>query len=303
MITKYLSIATASRRRGNLPERLSLVATSTLIILILTGTIATAGEVFRWHDNSGQLHFGDLPPEDAVNPRHVELTLQQPVYAVEKVIDGDTIIVQHAGKIRLLGINTPEIAHRNRTAEALGDEAHHRLSQLLDGKKVYLEFDQQRRDKYHRLLAHVRLEDGTNINEKLLREGLARALFLQPNMKHLKQYYQMESMAQKANRGIWSLPEFQIIPGKKAALCLKRFCRLRGRVHRVEKKRSYTYLHLTGGLRVSIHNNQLEQFQTAGIDITALKGKTIVVRGWVGSRKGEPYIFIQHSLQIFLIRP
>ena len=69
------------------------------------------------------------------------------LYAVEKVLDGDTIIVKGSGKVRLLGINTPEIAHRKRAAEPLGDRAQQRLRQLRRGKKVYLEFDQQRRDR------------------------------------------------------------------------------------------------------------------------------------------------------------
>ncbi|MEN8169944.1 MAG: thermonuclease family protein [Pseudomonadota bacterium] len=271
------------------------------LLLALHFSSISADNYYRWQDNRGNPYFGDAAPENAVNPQLVELNLQQPLYVVQKIIDGDTIVVQHAGKVRLLGINTPEIAHRDRAEEPLGKEAHQRLKQLLAGNKVYLEFDQRRRDKYKRLLAHVRLEDGTNINEVLLREGLARALFLQPNMKHLKYYYQVESEAQEEKRGIWSLPEFKIIQSQKAEQCLKRFCRLQGKVKRVEIKRNYTYLILVGGVRVAVHNKNLEQFRTTGIDVKALKGISIVVRGWVGTRKGTPYLHLQHPLQINLM--
>jgi endonuclease YncB( thermonuclease family) len=273
------------------------------LLLLVCCSSASAENYYRWQDNRGSTYFGDVAPENAVNPQRVELNLQQPLYVVERVIDGDTIVVQHAGKVRLLGINTPEIAHRDRAEEPLGKEAHQRLKQLLDGNKVYLEFDQQRRDKYQRLLAHVRLEDDTNINELLLREGLARALFLQPNMKHLKRYYQVESKAQEKKRGLWARPEFQIRPANKAEECIKRFCRLRGTVRRVERKRQYTYLQLAGKLQVAIHNQQLPQFLQAGIDSGEMEGKTIIVRGWVGLRKGKPYLQLQHTLQIQSLPP
>jgi endonuclease YncB( thermonuclease family) len=269
------------------------------LLLTLCGSSSNAENYYRWQDNRGSPHFGDNPPRNAVNPQQVALTRQQPLYVVEKVIDGDTIVVQHSGKVRLLGINTPEIAHRSHAAEPLGNEAHQRLRQLLAGKRVYLEFDQQRRDKYQRLLAHLRLEGGTNINEILLREGLARALFLQPNMKYLERYYQIESEAQETNRGIWSRPEFQIIPSKKAEQCLKRFCRLRGKVEHVEKQRRYTYLDLSGGLRVGINNDNLGQFIAAGKDIEKLGEHTLIVHGWVGSRGGKPYLQLQHPLQLY----
>ena len=207
------------------------------LLLALHCPGSNAESYYRWQDAQGNIHFGDTHPENAITPQLTELALQQPLYTVDKVIDGDTIVVRHGGKVRLLGINTPEIAHRDRAAEPLGNKAYQRLKQLLTGKKVYLEFDQQRRDRFKRLLAHVTLEDGTNLNELLLREGLARALFLQPNMQHLQHYYRVEAKAQEEKRGIWALPEFQIRPANKAGECIKHFCRLRGTVRKVDKVR------------------------------------------------------------------
>jgi micrococcal nuclease len=217
------------------------------------------------------------------------------------VIDGDTIVVRHGGKVRLLGINAPEIAHRTSTADPLGDKAHQQLQQLLEGQRVYLEFDQRRRDPYNRLLAHVTLEDGTGVNALLLREGLARALFLQPNMRHLQHYYQVEAEAQAARRGIWSRPEFQIRSSDKARACLKRFCRLRGKVLTVERKRFYTTLQLSGKVQVTIRNEYLPQFLAAGVDINKMEGRTVIVRGWMGERDRQLTLQLQHPLQIHSI--
>jgi endonuclease YncB( thermonuclease family) len=253
---------------------------------------------YRWHDADGASHFGDSPPESALNPQQITTTLPPARYRMERVIDGDTIVVRGGGKVRLLGINAPEVAHRDRGAEPLGERAHQRLRELLQEKQVYLEFDQQRRDRYERLLAHVTLEDGTSVNELLLREGLARALFLQPNMRHLQRYFQAEAEARKARRGIWARPEFQVRPASRAKGCVNQFCLLRGAVQRVDRKRTYTYLQLPGKLRVAINNQYLPQFLAAGVDPDKLQGNTVIVRGWVGRRDGHYTLSLHHPQQI-----
>jgi endonuclease YncB( thermonuclease family) len=280
-------------------------STFVLCALLLGGGFVTAINAadtdegyYRWHDADGAHNFGDAPPESALNPQHITPSLPPPRYRVERVIDGDTIVVKDGGKVRLLGINAPEVAHRDRRAEPLGERAHRRLRELLQNKQVYLEFDQQRRDRYERLLAHVTLEDGTAVNELLLREGLARALFLQPNMHHLQRYFQAEAEARKARRGIWARPEFQVRPATRAKGCVNQFCLLRGVVQRVERKRTYTYLQLPGKLRVAIKNQYLPQFLAAGVDPHKLQGATITVRGWVGRRDGYYTLPLHHPQQI-----
>ncbi len=273
-----------------------------LFILLFSHAVLTQ-EVYRWQDEAGKTQYSDTPPSHLNSPQPLTLYSGRALYVVEKVVDGDTIIVKGGGRVRLLGINTPEIAHRQHAAEPLGDRAHQRLEQLLRDKKVYLEFDQQRRDRFKRLLAHVTLEDGSSINEQLLREGLARALFLQPNMSHLQDYYRIEAEAAENKRGIWSLPEFKIRSAAKANECIKRFCLLRGRIVKIEKKSRYTYLHFPGSLVVAIKHRYLKQFQTAGLNIQTLKGTTVMIRGWIGTRNDAPYLQLQHPLQIQITPP
>jgi len=99
-------------------------------------------------------------------------------YDVVKVVDGDTIDVSINGKterIRLIGINTPETVDPRKPVECFGKEASDKAKTLLGGMKVYLESDitQGELDKYSRLLRYVFLENGTNFNLLMIKEGYA----------------------------------------------------------------------------------------------------------------------------------
>lgn len=86
------------------------------------------------------------------------------------VIDGDTIDVRVGGQgtvsVRLLGINTPEVAGPYRTAQCFGNEASANAKRLLAGATVYLQDDPQQDDKdqYGRWLRYVWMSDGRLFN-------------------------------------------------------------------------------------------------------------------------------------------
>jgi micrococcal nuclease len=92
------------------------------------------------------------------------------------VIDGDTIIVSGVGKVRLIGVDTPELAHDERPAEPGAYEARQYVIDRAKDKEVRLEYDWERRDKYGRVLAYVYLPDGELLNEELLTLGLAKPM-------------------------------------------------------------------------------------------------------------------------------
>jgi micrococcal nuclease len=98
---------------------------------------------------------------------------------VLKVIDGDTLEVEFdlgfkisfIDKIRLLGINTPEIYGKNKD---LGIKSKNRTSELVPiGSNIIIRTHKDQREKYGRYLAHVVLPDGRILNDILLSEGLA----------------------------------------------------------------------------------------------------------------------------------
>ncbi len=128
---------------------------------------------------------------------------------VERVIDGDTIVVAVAGgheTVRLIGIDTPESVARDRPDECFGAEASHRLAELLPpGTPVRLTRDVEPRDMYDRLLAYVfRGADGLFVNAAQVAEGYAEAKDYPPNVTYRDDFEAAEATARRAGRGLWA---------------------------------------------------------------------------------------------------
>ena len=121
---------------------------------------------------------------------------------VRAVFDGDTIDVVSVGHVRLLGIDAPEIGRGFDTAAPFGPEARERLAGLVLRRYVRLEYEGPHEDLYSRRLAYVILEDGTDVNEILVREGLARISARLPLMR-LDELRRAEAEAQSYRRGMW----------------------------------------------------------------------------------------------------
>ncbi|WP_439490861.1 thermonuclease family protein [Algoriphagus sp.] len=115
-------------------------------------------------------------------------------YKIHKFVDGDTFWVKMGSgkneKIRLIGVDTPEVRWEGLTEERPGGkEASEYVKNLLKGKKVLLEYDVQKYDRYGRTLAYVYLEDSTFLNAHLLEMGLARLATFPPNVRYVEEYY------------------------------------------------------------------------------------------------------------------
>jgi micrococcal nuclease len=134
---------------------------------------------------------------------------------VERIVDGDTIDVLIDGdpeRVRLTGIDTPEITHRpsgdrpGNDAECFADEAHAYTASLLPiGTPVRLERDVVGRDDYGRLLAYVhRADDGVFVNYEIVRQGYARPLTIAPNVAHGELMVQAARDAERDDAGLWS---------------------------------------------------------------------------------------------------
>jgi micrococcal nuclease len=129
-------------------------------------------------------------------------------WRVTRVISGQTIEAIDANdpdelvqRVRLLGISAPL-----REQAPWGDRARKRLEEIIKDQKVILEFDQQRKDNYDRILAYVWLDDRL-INAELVREGLVLADSWQPNQKHDELLARLQSEARLKGIGIWDPTE------------------------------------------------------------------------------------------------
>ena len=121
---------------------------------------------------------------------------------VRSVLDGDTIDVAGVGRVRLLGIDAPELAHGRGTAAPFAYEAREKLIALVLHRWVRLEADAERVDGYNRHLAYVVREDGLFVNAELVREGLARVAARTPLVR-LAELQRAEADAQRSRHGMW----------------------------------------------------------------------------------------------------
>ena len=112
---------------------------------------------------------------------------------LERVVDGDTIIVRDSDnnrlRVRLTGINAPESVLEDESKNTdEGRDASKFLKELLsDVKTVYLEYDEGRFDQYGRTLAYVWIDTGTTyimVNEVILATGHAKPVYIKPNLRY-----------------------------------------------------------------------------------------------------------------------
>jgi micrococcal nuclease len=132
-------------------------------------------------------------------------------------VDGDTAVLALGGRqerVRFIGVDTPESTTRH---EPYGEEASKYTKRVLEpGRKVYLEYDAELRDRYGRLLAYVWLEPPSDrsdaslrdkqFNARLLLHGYAQQMTIQPNSKYADFYTVYAREARQQNRGLWALP-------------------------------------------------------------------------------------------------
>ena len=128
----------------------------------------------------------------------------QGCFNVRWVDDGDTIVLMDGRRVRYIGINAPEIEHKNKKAEPGGYNAKNYNKNMVLSKKVRLEFDKEKHDQYGRLLAYVFLEDGTFINKSMIKQGHAYFLYRNPNKRYNKQLLKAQREAMTDRKGIWN---------------------------------------------------------------------------------------------------
>lgn len=124
-----------------------------------------------------------------------------------KVIDGDTIRVRMPDgseeRVRYIGIDAPEVAHSGSAGEYLGGEATAHNKELLTAGALRLETDVKERDDYGRLLAYVWAGE-VFVNERMVRDGYARARNYPPNLAWQDELWEAHDQAREAGIGIWS---------------------------------------------------------------------------------------------------
>ena len=128
----------------------------------------------------------------------------EPYVGVRYVHDGDTVVLATGETLRYLGIDAPEMGRKGEKDRFMALESRNLNAHLLRNARIRLEFDEERRDRYGRLLAYVFLDSGEMVNCLLIRKGLAFVLAAKPNMKYFSRLLDCQRQAMKERIGLWS---------------------------------------------------------------------------------------------------
>ncbi|MBM4397600.1 MAG: thermonuclease family protein [Deltaproteobacteria bacterium] len=171
-----------SRRRGR-----------ALLSLVVVAAVA-AGAVAGWR----ALDLRGERPSKPARPVSSSAGLAR----VERVVDGDTVVLAGGDRVRIAGINTPE------KGEELAAEASALARRLAEGRDAEVRAPVRRRDAYRRLLGDV-VVDGRSLREAMLEAGLAHVMLIPPyDPAEAARLLEVEAGARAARRGIWGTPRF-----------------------------------------------------------------------------------------------
>ncbi len=221
---------------------------------------------------------------------------------IKWVVDGDTVHLTDGRKVRLLGLNTPEIARKRKLAEPLAESARLRLLQLISPyQTIRLQQGHENKDRYQRTLANLYLPDGTNLSQILLREGLASLLIMPPNLRHSECFISAQTYAKTRRAGVWALDKYQasavdtLEPDSN-----KGFIVIQGKIMRIGESRDSIWLNFNHKVSLRIFKRDLDYFHT--FPINKLLGKAIEVQGWFHPYKDRLRMRIYHPSQIRILK-
>jgi micrococcal nuclease len=121
---------------------------------------------------------------------------------VTKHTDGDTLWLSGIGKVRLIGVDTPEVYGG---VECYGREASAFVERLLPlGSRVSYRLGVDPRDRYGRALAYVYLDDDRMLNMVLVRRGFAQPMTIPPNVELADRFVTAARDARKRGVGLWA---------------------------------------------------------------------------------------------------
>ena len=200
--------------------------------------------------------------------------------SVGYVHDGDTVHLEDGRKIRLIGINTPELARDSKPAQAFSQAARKYLKKAIAAQdnRVALVYGEERHDRHNRTLAHLYSPDGDNFQAQLLPRGLAAAIAHPPNLANTECYAEQENTARCAGRGIWSDPEHAVLEAADLSAGNTGFHLVSGTVEHISESSRGTWLFVEQ-LMIGIRRDDLDEFDQA--ELLSLKGKRVTVRGWL----------------------
>ncbi|WP_169828860.1 thermonuclease family protein [Marinobacterium jannaschii] len=199
---------------------------------------------------------------------------------VSHVFDGDTVALKDGRRVRLIGINTPEVGRQGQPDQPYAVKARQRLQQLVR-QGVLLQYGYDRKDRYGRVLANLYRPDGRSVVEILLREGLGFMVAIPPNLRLHSCLLAAEQDARTAVRGVWDSRLAR--PVAAAALRRGGYQRVSGQVSGLSKGSKGWFLVLDGQLTIRL-SPELASSLSDKWRQRLSRGRKIVVSGWIIDR-------------------
>lgn len=175
---------------------------SIFIVLLILVLLSTATFISYNYESKQILTISPTPTIGQVKSAIIEDV--EKTFLVTRIIDGDTFEIETKQKVRLIGIDTPELNTANKKPiDCFAKEAKEKLSNLILDKQVTLIKDISDTDRYGRLLRYVYVED-LFINKILVQEGFAYAVTYPPDVKYKNIFINAQKSASVNSRGLWS---------------------------------------------------------------------------------------------------
>jgi len=259
-----------------------------LPVLLLCLPLWGHAEIYQWQDSNGNQHFTDRSHPQATV---IDLKPGYGYYQIKRIYDGDTVELKDGRKVRLLGINTPEVRHKGKMADALGNEARQWLINKFETSKVRLVMDAEKTDKYGRTLAHLFSEKKDHINLQLVEAGLAHVYIYPPNLLYSEVLLKAEDKAEHDKLGIWQRNEYAVKPVDSLTKNGHAgWVRVAGNVTGIHQSRKFVYLEFSRLFEVRIERKWLILFP----DVKEYLGKSVEARGWLNKNRGRFSMLIRH---------
>lgn len=260
--------------------------------------ICFSGLFFTSSSSLADVIVDSVIADNACNSEYID-----EITTIRSIHDGDTLHLHDGRKIRLIGINTPELARkkngRKTSAEPFAHAAKKALKRLFkNDKTISLRYGEDNKDRYGRYLAHGFLADGQNIQAILLNQGLANALNVPPNTQFSACYLAQEFNARCKKMGLWQ--RGIILQAKNLKNKHTGFHLIQGNVTKIRNNKKGIWLTLDHKLTVGIRSD--DQFLFDIKTTKKLINQSVTVRGWVNkSKRSTPfYMRVRHPLSIRL---
>lgn len=228
------------------------------------------GAFFVWALGGASLALAEECP---LLPDGQEVTVRQ-------VVDGDTLRLVDGRSVRLIGVNAPELGRSGGTAQPFAEAARRRLQALVEasGERLRLVPGREATDHYGRTLAHLYDRQGSNLEARLIAEGLGYAVAIAPNTRLAGCQAAAERLARQARLGLWK----QDPTIAASAIRDGGFALVQGRLQGVERNRGGLWLQFDGELVVNVPSRFVDAFDE--LPLPQWIGRTLEARGWISDR-------------------